>query len=67
MEHTDLYSKISKLPEGLKSEVLIFVENLLKSMNANDENNSPKFGSAKGKIYTSPDFDEPLEDFKDYM
>lgn len=25
-------------------------------------------GSAKGKIlYISPDFDEPLEDFKDYM
>lgn len=25
------------------------------------------FGHAKGKIYVSPDFDEPLEDFKDYM
>jgi hypothetical protein len=27
----------------------------------------PKFGSAKGQIYISPDFDEPLEDFKEYM
>ncbi|HAO13533.1 MAG TPA: type II toxin-antitoxin system prevent-host-death family antitoxin [Planktothrix sp. UBA8407] len=26
-----------------------------------------KFGSAKGLISMSPDFDEPLEDFKDYM
>jgi Protein of unknown function (DUF2281) len=27
----------------------------------------PKFGSAKGKIRLSADFDSPLEDFKDYM
>ncbi len=27
----------------------------------------PKFGSAKGLIWMAPDFDEPLEDFKDYM
>ncbi|MFM6195169.1 MAG: DUF2281 domain-containing protein [Planktothrix sp.] len=26
-----------------------------------------KFGSAKGLISMLPDFDEPLEDFKDYM
>lgn len=28
----------------------------------------PQFGSAKGLIlYMAPDFDAPLEDFKDYM
>lgn len=26
-----------------------------------------KAGSAKGKYKISPDFDEPLEDFKEYM
>jgi antitoxin (DNA-binding transcriptional repressor) of toxin-antitoxin stability system len=26
-----------------------------------------KAGSAKGKIWMAPDFDAPLEDFKDYM
>jgi hypothetical protein len=25
------------------------------------------FGCLRGKISLSPDFDEPLEDFKDYM
>ncbi len=25
-----------------------------------------KAGSAKGKIWMAPDFDEPLEDFKEY-
>ena len=27
----------------------------------------PKFGSAKGLIKMSDDFDDPLEDFEDYM
>ena len=27
----------------------------------------PRFGSAKGLVWMSDDFDEPLEDFKDYM
>ncbi|MGR3293200.1 MAG: type II toxin-antitoxin system Phd/YefM family antitoxin [Candidatus Scalindua sp.] len=27
----------------------------------------PKFGSAKGLIEISDNFDEPLEDFKEYM
>jgi antitoxin (DNA-binding transcriptional repressor) of toxin-antitoxin stability system len=26
-----------------------------------------RFGSGKGKIWMSEDFDEPLEDFKEYM
>ena len=26
-----------------------------------------KAGSAKGKIWMAPDFDEPLEEFKEYM
>jgi prevent-host-death family protein len=31
------------------------------------EKRSPLFGSAKDLISISDDFDEPLEDFKDYM
>ena len=27
----------------------------------------PRFGSARGKISMSDNFDEPLEDFKEYM
>lgn len=27
----------------------------------------PRFGCLAGKIELAPDFDEPLEDFKDYM
>jgi hypothetical protein len=28
---------------------------------------SPKFGSYKGFFKMMPDFDEPLDDFKEYM
>ena len=27
----------------------------------------PRFGCLAGKIWMSPDFDAPLDDFKDYM
>lgn len=28
---------------------------------------APKFGILRGRIWMSPDFDEPLEDFAEYM
>ena len=34
---------------------------------AQKERPHPKFGSGKGLFWMSPDFDEPLEDFKEYM
>jgi len=39
---------------------------LLKS-NKSKKSNKPQFGSAKGFYVMSDDFDEPLEDFKEYM
>ncbi|MBD2004641.1 MULTISPECIES: type II toxin-antitoxin system Phd/YefM family antitoxin [Cyanophyceae] len=30
-------------------------------------NRRPQFGSAKGLVTISDDFDDPIEDFKDYM
>lgn len=32
-----------------------------------DDRPKPKFGSAKGKLTVPDDFDDPLEDFKDYQ
>ncbi len=67
MEQTKLYNKISILPSELKSEVLDFIEFLLSKKKQENKIKQPKFGIAKGKIYMSPDFDEPLDDFKKYM
>ena len=51
----------------LKSEVNNFVEFLLAKRKKELKKKSPRYGSAKGQIYMSADFDDPLEDFKAYM
>ena len=54
----------------MKSEVSDFIDFLLTKAKKNKETShkpSPKFGSGKGMFIIGPDFDEPLDDFKDYM
>jgi len=67
MEQIQLYKKINYLPSDLKSEVNDYIDFLLSKRNSEIKKKRPKFGCAKGQIYLSPDFDEPLDDFKDYM
>ncbi len=69
--NTDLYFKFSTLPDELKGEVIDFIEFLQKKYISKqiNQNEKPKrkSGLAKGLIKMKDDFDEPLEDFKDYM
>jgi len=67
MEDIALFENLSKLPENLKSEVADFIEFLLQKNKGNMPERKPTFGSAKGMFIMSPDFDDPLEDFKEYM
>lgn len=67
MTQIQLYKKISYLPESLKAEVNDFIDFLMHKRKHDKKRKQPKFGAAKGQIYISPDFDEPLEDFKEYM
>jgi hypothetical protein len=70
MDNILLYNKLSHLPESLKSEVSDFIDFLIsKAEKENISSNKPKprFGSGKGMFKIKPGFDEPLEDFKDYM
>ena len=63
----DIYNKIFALPKELKKEVLDFAE-FLKSKAVNTSSiKEREFGCAKNAIVIGNDFDEPLEDFKDYM
>lgn len=63
-----ILTQIELLPENLKKEVLDFIGYLLmKYKNEGKKKPAPKFGSAKGKYVLSADFDEPLEDFNEYM
>ncbi len=67
MEQIQLYTKLSNLPTDLKSEVNDFIDFLLSKRKKEIQQKKPKYGCAKGEIYISPDFDESLDDFKDYM
>jgi hypothetical protein len=67
MTDLQLYTQISSLPADLKKEVSDFVEFLKQKAKPKARLKKRQLGAAKGLILMSPDFDEPLEDFKDYM
>ncbi len=63
-----LSAKLESLPPDLKSEASDFIDFLIaKSKKKSQKAVKPQFGSLKGKIKMSKDFDAPLEDFNDYM
>lgn len=67
MSNLTLHTKLEILPADLKKQVSDFVDFLLERSARQKKNIIPKFGSAKGKIRMAPDFDEPIDDFKEYM
>ncbi len=75
-------NKYISLPENLQREVVDFIDFLMtryqeekqfkKSRSAGesvekDKKRKSNFGSARGMIVMRSDFDEPLDDFKEYM
>lgn len=66
MDNALLYSKLSRLPENLKSEVSDFIDFLI-IKNKKPNKHKPTFGSAKGMFKMKKNFDEPIEDFNDYQ
>jgi len=73
MASLSLYTKLETLPPALKEEAKNFIEYLVEKTKK-DKESEPKekltereFGSLKGKIHLSDDFDAPLDEFKDYM
>ena len=67
-EEKAILSQIHQFPEQLKQEVLHYVEFLQAKYNTqNRKPKNRKAGSAEGKFTMAPDFDAPLEDFKEYM
>ena len=62
-----LYSKINTLPPFLIKEVDDFVDKLKAKQVNNGKLIERKFGCSPGMFVMHDDFDEPLEDFKEYM
>jgi len=67
MTDLQLYTELSALPTDLKKEVQDFIEFLKTKAKKQNPIKKREFGSAKGFFKMRDDFDEPLEDFKDYM
>ncbi|MEG3969168.1 DUF2281 domain-containing protein [Microcoleus sp. T2B6] len=72
MIETAILKNLEKLPESVKQAVLDYIEFLVNRY-AEEVPKTEKaakrggLGIWKGKIWMSDDFDEPLEDLKDYM
>ena len=66
-----ILEKLAELPESLQTEVLHYIEFLIEKQAKNLSQEKPTkrggLGIWKDKIWMSDDFDEPLEDLKDYM
>ena len=67
MDNVLLYSKLATLPDSLKTEVGDFIDFLSLKRKKKLKSNKPKFGSCKGLFIMKPDFEDPLDDFKEYM
>lgn len=67
MDNTHLFSQILSLPADLKKEVSDFVEFLTQKSKNNKQPTKRTFGYAKGFFKMDKDFDQPLDDFKDYQ
>ncbi|MCY7350126.1 MAG: DUF2281 domain-containing protein [Cytophagaceae bacterium] len=67
MDTLTLVHKIEKLPPELQTQVADFVDFLWGKKIKPPAEKWPVFGSAKGKYTLAPDFDEPLDDFKEYL
>ncbi len=72
MIETAILKNVEKLPESVKQAVLDYIEFLVNRYTQETPKTEKAakrggLGIWKGKIWMSDDFDEPLEDLKDYM
>lgn len=74
MQHIDIADAKTKVEmlfqSALEGEEIIITWNNRPVLRLSQLSKQPKHrrrGSARGKIWMSPDFDEPLDDFAEYM
>ncbi|TCD12625.1 DUF2281 domain-containing protein [Pedobacter frigidisoli] len=69
MSQAQIFEKIKRIPAAYQQEVEDFIDFILQKKTTKElgENKKRKIGLLKGKMKMSADFDEPLNDFKDYI
>jgi hypothetical protein len=68
----EIFQTIVKMPESLKTEILHYAKYLLEKHGTSESSQEKLeeihgYGSWVGQIFMSDDFDQPLEDLKEYM
>lgn len=66
MISAQLRHKLNQVPPEFEKEIEDFIDGLLHSPPANRPTPERQFGLLKGKLTMAPDFDDPLDDFKEY-
>ena len=68
LDITEAKSNLSKLLDlAIKGEEIVITKDERPVAKISPIKRPLKRGSAKGKVWMSDDFDEPLEDFQEYM
>lgn len=68
MSAIQLYSQIIKMPAEMRKKVADYIESLLHKSSPKPTKKKKMIpGLAKGMIIMKDNFDDPIEDFKDYM
>jgi len=69
MTNEVIIAELNILPEHLKVQVMNYIRFLQSPFvfPIHQTPKKPKFGFGKFKVEISEDFDEPLDDFKDYI
>ena len=62
-----LINDIKLLPENTVEAISIIVKELIERSSETQEFSRPIFGSGKGKMWIADDFDEPLEELREYI
>jgi hypothetical protein len=67
MDSLLIYTKMNSLPENLRAELISYMDYLFDKSKKNKDIKHPKAGCLKGIFKMTAGFDEPIEDFKEYM
>ena len=67
MINTSIFTRISSLSPSIQKEVMDYIEFLIQKHKKKNFKQHPKAGCMQGVFKVNPDFNEPLDDFKEYI
>lgn len=67
MTNASLYTRISTLPQPIQNEIFDYMEFLIQKHKSQRSKVHPKAGCMKGLFQMGPDFNDPIDDFKEYV